>query len=359
MAGERRGPGSGCGARRRRCGRSESAAGSAVSSTWKSRSRPFAAARADDRSSSVVEIRHHEGDGAEHAAVRLATRSASRSRSHRRRESARCRRGRRACSSIRPAQRSRISAKTGQEIVVLRRQRVEVGAEQRRAVGVGGAERRTPCGGRRRPPTSCASRSRPTASSAPHEGAVGIRLARPDVALVDVGVACRRRPARPCRRSRSSRGERRRRRGGDRCRSIVPSAIVDVGQRPGRRRSASTRGALDERRRARWRWRGRSVAASGTAAKPFATSVLPPHGALVPLPQQQIGDAGWWRRRSATPVQREEHQRGEEARDVQPVLRLDQAEGEAGVGAGVPAANSATTAAISARPPAIRRPARK
>ena len=33
-------------------------------------------------------------------------------------------------------------------------------------------------------------------------------------------------------------------------------------------------------------------------------------------------------------MQREEHQRREQARDVQPVLRLEQAEGEAGVGAG-------------------------
>ena len=35
-----------------------------------------------------------------------------------------------------------------------------------------------------------------------------------------------------------------------------------------------------------------------------------------------------------TPVQREEHQRREQARDVQPVLRFEQAEGEAGTGAG-------------------------
>ena len=72
-----------------------------------------------------------------------------------------------------------------------------------------------------------------------------------------------------------------------------------------------------------------SAASSGRPRSRYRASVLPPDGALVPLPQKQMRD-----RLVATKIsdagQREQHQRREEARDVQPVLRFDQAEGEAG-----------------------------
>ena len=73
--------------------------------------------------------------------------------------------------------------------------------------------------------------------------------------------------------------------------------------------------------------------ASGTAAKPSSRSILPPHGAFVPFPEQEMGDQAG-RKEDQDAGEGEEHQGREEARDVQPVLRLDQAEGEAGAGAG-------------------------
>src|SRR5262245_19576380 len=57
-------------------------------------------------------------------------------------------------------------------------------------------------------------------------------------------------------------------------------------------------------------------------------SVLPADCTFVPVPQEQVGkEAG--RGEAADSGQRQEHERREEARDVQPMLRLDQPEGEA------------------------------
>ena len=139
-----------------------------------------------------------------------------------------------------------------------------------------------------------------------------------------------------------------------RCCSILPSAMtmsasdepVAIGRRAGApRRAQPARVALREHD---------SAPSSGMAAKPFAHSILPLHRALVPVPQQQMRDEAGQRRRS----------RCRSAR-AGPAPRTG-----AGCSAGtaprsggrrgrtpapaVPAANSATTAAISARPPAIR-----
>ena len=45
-------------------------------------------------------------------------------------------------------------------------------------------------------------------------------------------------------------------------------------------------------------------------------------------------DRGWSAQKMTTPVDRQQDQRREQARDVEPVLRFEQAEGEAGAGAG-------------------------
>src|SRR5690349_8196465 len=68
-------------------------------------------------------------------------------------------------------------------------------------------------------------------------------------------------------------------------------------------------------------------------AKPVsAISVLPPDGALVPLAQEEIRDEAG-RGVDDDTGEREQHQRGEEARDVEAELGLEQPEGEAGIAA--------------------------
>src|SRR5664279_4926353 len=68
----------------------------------------------------------------------------------------------------------------------------------------------------------------------------------------------------------------------------------------------------------------------GILAKPFATtSILPADGTLVPFPQQEVRDDGG-HAVDGDAGQREKYEGREQARNVQPVLRLDQAEGEAG-----------------------------
>ena len=189
---------------------------------------------------------------------------------------------------------------------------------------------RNPCAARRPRRSSCASRSRADRVERADEGAVGVRLARPDVALVDMRVACRRRHGRtmpPVEIDRVGQPV------------VVPGAAMPLDAAVRR----STMSASDEpvarrprwrvprrARRARARSRSTIVAARRDAATLRPRSVLPLHGALVPLAEQQIRDeAGGAEDRDAG--QRQQHQRGEEPRDVQPVLRLEQAEGEAGI----------------------------
>src|SRR5581483_5566849 len=69
---------------------------------------------------------------------------------------------------------------------------------------------------------------------------------------------------------------------------------------------------------------------AGTDAKPFANLVLPTDGALMPAPEEEVREPAGQQEDGDT-GQRQEHQRREQARNVQPVLGLDQAEGEAGI----------------------------
>src|SRR5580704_1983985 len=92
----------------------------------------------------------------------------------------------------------------------------------------------------------------------------------------------------------------------------------------GRHKSASSRAPS--------RVRIDAVPGDATASGP-STSVLAPERALVPLVQQEI-----FERREAEEDRdaqdRQQHQRGKHARDVEPVARFDDAPGEAGAGPG-------------------------
>ena len=134
-----------------------------------------------------VEVGHHVGDGAEHAARRRrraapapSNQAASRAASMPNRQAA--------CSSMRPRQRSRISSNTGQEISSCGATRIEMGAHRLGAVGVGAAQREIHAA---RDVVGVPARGAVLAGGIEraHEGAVGIGLARPDMALVDMGVA--------------------------------------------------------------------------------------------------------------------------------------------------------------------------
>ena len=123
-----------------------------------------------------------------------------------------------------------------------------------------------------------------------HEGAVGVGLARPDVALVEMGVHVDEgRPDHAADRGRaaassvSAAG-----RGDDR--STRPSATtMSTAQRPSA--SGSAAGIVEQHAGHRGVGDRRSAAASGLSAKPrSAMSVLPAHGALVPLPREEMRD---------------------------------------------------------------------
>ena len=196
---------------------------------------------------------------------------------------------RRACSSMRPAQRSRIRRTASQVIVVLGRHGVEVGADRGGAVRVGAAQREIhaaldvrgrPVGRRDRPARRAARRcqvpsgfglrgqmwplSRWVCMSTKHgQHHAAVEVDRP---------ACRPRA--------------RRRDAGD---HAVGDDDVDAQQARRDRRVAHSDG------------RHRGVGQHDSGRRPGSVSpcsVLPLHGALVPAVQQQPGDERGQRRRS-------------------------------------------------------------
>ena len=152
------------------------------------------------------------------------------------------------------------------------------------AVGIGAAQGEIHAAARRPRPTSCASRSSATASSAPTKVPSGFGCAARYGPCRD-GCACRRRPGRTMPPSRSTAGELSRagrREALDaavrrwRCRRAKPSASAPA-------RTPSTRHGRQRRV-----GRARSAARRRSAARPVSSSVLPPQGALVPLPQEEM-----------------------------------------------------------------------
>ena len=168
---------------------SERAAGSAVSSTWKSRSQPLRSASANSASSASCKPRDHIGHGAEQPrAVRLDHRldrlhMAGRRTSRRRRTAARpAGRCGPASARARRRRRARRSRVCGAEAV-------EMGADGARAVRIGAAQRRTPCAPRRPRRSSCADRSAATVCERAGESRrSGLGARAPDMALVEMGV---------------------------------------------------------------------------------------------------------------------------------------------------------------------------
>ena len=172
---------------------------------------------------------------------------------------------------------------------MLRRRRIEVGAQQRRAVGIGAAQAEIHAAARRRLPSS-APRGRAHRFERADEGAVRVAACAARYGPCRYACACRRRWATPCRPTRSEPGKQLSAPGGD-SRSILPSAMtMSAATSPSASGSpAKTVGEHGGQRRVLQR---RSVGASGTAAKPVVAhgSVLPPDGALVPLPQDEMRD---------------------------------------------------------------------
>ena len=229
------------------------------------------AARCIIVSSSAVEVGDHEGDGAEDAAVRGDGGDDLGGEGRRRGTASMAK----SDDGLQLDAAGPALAHLGEDRpgdAVLRRQRIEVGAEQRGAVGVGARRlksmrRRDVVG---RPVGVAVGRHRVERA---HEGAVGIGPARPDVALVDVGVHVDEgRPDHAAvevepRRVRSAPA-------GGRCaRSGRRRSTMSAATRPSA--SGSPGGSSSEDRRESWRWRGRSAARRGSRRSRVATLSSP------------------------------------------------------------------------------------
>ena len=235
----------------------------------------------------------------------------------------------------------------------LRRNRIDVGAERGGAVRVGGAEREIHAATNvfRAPARYAIASDRLERG---HERAVGVGRARPDVALVDMGVAVDEGRAAPSDR-----------RGPDRARSTTRLAMRS------RTRNHAVGDERSTRRRAR-RCRAPGARSSSSAAGTCASGepiLAARWNAQRPAPAQfsRFTALSCHFRRSryesrlvapkiATPVSERStsaaKRRGMFSRCCASIRRKARPE----FSPAVPAANSATTAAISASPPAIRRP---
>ena len=159
---------------------------SSVSSAWKSRSRPCSMASAKIAVEQLLEVRHHVGDGAEHAFRRsdaLGERG----------EPGLVARGLDAgeadglqLDAAAPIFAHLLEDRPGDCLPAAARCRYGCAAPWCRGRRPSAA--RNPCGGKHRQRSS-GRRGRFTGGERAHEGAVGIGFARPDVALVDMGVA--------------------------------------------------------------------------------------------------------------------------------------------------------------------------
>ena len=338
--------------RRARC-RQRRAPISPLSSTCKSRSRPRSAASVEH----AIELRRR----CSRSTCRVPPPEDAARVSHdigqplavaAREASDRHERGRLQLDAARPGIAQRLRT-TGQEISGLRRQRIDVRADRARAVRVSAAKAELHAPAHVLGSTS-APRDRHDRARGAQRTAVGIRRARPDMALVEMGVEidearpdlaageldarlgrrrCRRRDARQCARPPISI-------------SASASPAVDIGSAGSRPRPGSAPGCA------------RRPASSAPLGRERRRSPCPHVSspalmrALVPAPQGEVRDQRQ-HQEDQDAGHRDQQQRREHARDLAACSPLRGC-GRRGPTAAppVPATNSATTAPISARPPA-------